>query len=100
MPRKPKDVSVALDDGIVRADNLRYETCPVCDQDVRCLTITRLSLPNGIEPSSRLIFCDSQGKYLQSIGLVCGCYARAHRQLAHVNDQRIFKGRVGSPRPA
>jgi hypothetical protein len=100
----PKGSYRDIDDGIVVGRVLRVKTrCKVCDQWGNGIEITNVLLPDSIPPSAHLIFftgittsledhgvlCD----YASPIGITCGCYAKAHRQIAHITTRRKFNGK-------
>lgn len=75
-------------DGILEGEGMRIKKCHVCGEVTGCFRIDKITLPDGIEPSTRLIFFErkfdgniSEPVQIPSIGVGCGCYARAHRQL-------------------
>jgi hypothetical protein len=35
----------------------------------------------------RLIFCTEDASMISRIGIGCGCYAKGHRQIAHIKDK-------------
>jgi hypothetical protein len=99
----PKGSFRDVDDGIVvgRVMGKRIE-CQVCYKKGVGIEVTNVLLPESIPPSAHLIFftgittnledhgvlCD----YASPIGITCGCYARAHRQIAHITTRQKFNG--------
>jgi hypothetical protein len=89
------------DDGIIKgwvSDKMGH--CPVCNTDRRVILIIHtIDLPTigkrgrriKMKPDARLILFRSgpQNRPVRHdcIGITCGCYAKAHRQLARI-DQR------------
>lgn len=75
-------------------------TCGVCGQPTMCIVMNRRpSLPDYIEKDdAKILFHQaSQSPHPQDksaygfIGIGCGCYARAHRQIAHIAHQRSYE---------
>lgn len=69
----------------------------------RAIRIAKIELPDGIEPSNRLIcwkddFDGSAKDYhiqITWLGINCGCYGRFHRQVAHIVDMRTVMAKDG-----
>jgi hypothetical protein len=63
--------------------------CYTCGEDVNIAAFYKASdvrkslTALGIKPSKSLVL---KGPY--AIGVTCGCYAKWHRQLAHISDRR------------
>lgn len=60
--------------------------CTNCSQaKLMCIHYSRdeVMLPKGIEPSDTILR-DPTDTYL---GINCGCYAKLHRQVAHIQDK-------------
>lgn len=102
MPHNPHTSFRDLNDGIVtgRIDEKRG-TCQICMTDNQCvLVVADITLPKmgpsalkkKVKPSVQLKFytttVDGDIVPVSIIGLTCGCYAKAHRQLARI-DQRM-----------
>jgi hypothetical protein len=53
----------------------------------------KVTLPKDIEPSTKLILyrpdyiSTPQKNRKQQLGITCGCYAKFHRQIAHIEDR-------------
>jgi hypothetical protein len=74
--------------------------CDRCGQGTTGILISNVLLPKDIEPSTRLIVCkpafDSHGDeteealfdWLEVLGIGCGCFAKFHRQIAHILDRQ------------
>jgi hypothetical protein len=74
--------------------------CQNCGELAMCIEVKNVLLPDDIEPSTRLILClqhpsNSQAKpdpslftWIELLGIGCGCYARAHRQIAHIQSRQ------------
>ena len=59
--------------------------CDHCGHEALCVHVTAISYPPGIKSDDKRII-PKQDKYL---GTTCGCYGKAHRQLAHINERRL-----------
>ena len=101
----PKGTYRLVDDGHVIGEIARKKVeCQVCYKKGVGIEVENIILPEHIKPSAHLIFftgittnleddsllCD----YASPIGVSCGCYARAHRQLAHIDTRMKFNGKV------
>jgi hypothetical protein len=79
-----------VDDGIVKGRMRRTGIwCQNCQEDAYGIVVTELNLPEGISLVSKLIVGrDKYGKTvpITMLGISCGCYAKAHRQIAHIQD--------------
>lgn len=71
--------------------------CGNCRQPTTCIAVSKINLPDEIEPSTKLIGYEAfvpEGslsarlKPIHLIGIGCGCYARFHRQVAHIQDRK------------
>jgi hypothetical protein len=71
--------------------------CSKCDLNCE-VTIqykpNKLILPHGIEVQKTILARDSR-----VLGLDCGCYAKFHRQVAHIVDNMRMKVPNGDPLP-
>lgn len=83
-----------LDDGIVQGHvKAQQYQCEACEEHAWCVEIVRVEVSKlSIEPNPRLIafeLADYDGSPhpIQYLGITCGCYARFHRQLAHIQDR-------------
>lgn len=73
--------------GIVRLHREKCDNCPAIGWSIHMDEVT---LPKGITPSSRLIpYRDGANgvEVIDFLGLTCGCYAKAHRQLVHIQER-------------
>jgi hypothetical protein len=91
----PAKASVdVVDDGYLKGHiNPRAAgDCQNCGKHVRCIHITELNLPPGMEPSAKFIFYgeDKIGDVFHHtmIGISCGCYGKGMRQIAYVLAKR------------
>ena len=92
MAKKLSDV----DDGYLRGIiEVKGGECYACGRMTRVIFVRSLTLPKGFEDfeTQRLIFCDSTGTQLDRVGIGCGCYAKGHRQIAHILDSFKTKWR-------
>lgn len=86
--------TLTLRDSIVFANRIAQRTCEACGHERgQCLHITKIVLPKDIKPGATMIaFKRHQaGRAVSAepiswIGLTCGCYAKFHRQIAHIQD--------------
>lgn len=61
--------------------------CQICGKDVICIVVRRLTLPEGIKVADTIMRDQwDQAAPQPCIGINCGCYARFHRQIAHIRD--------------
>ena len=83
-----------LDDGLITGTVVTVgKICGHCESRTFCVHIDLIKLPAGIEPSTKLIpytvvdMDEDRGVSLvhyEYLGIGCGCYARFHRQIAHI----------------
>lgn len=81
-------------DGVVtcRPGGLRCENCHTHTNVI--IRIKKVNLPAGIQPATSLIAYMPKPQTLdeivplQYLGITCGCYARFHRQICHINEMR------------
>lgn len=78
-----------LDDGYIKGQiyHLRQE-CDHCHKRTMCIKVEKVTLPPSIKPSTHLITFHyqrtTQLTHVECLGISCGCYAKAHRQLVHI----------------
>lgn len=82
-------------DGIIKfkEDTVRRGKCSHCDEDTLVWELKEVILPDHIEASTKLIIYTNDAsppgyKLIRQIGIGCGCYARFHRQVAHIQDRK------------
>lgn len=64
------------------------KSCDNCGHPTTCISIHTIAWPEFIKnPDSRLIFYN-----VEHIGIGCGCYAKGHRQIAHIAS-RVADGK-------
>lgn len=70
------------------------QKCDNCQSLVWCIEVMDVRLPEGVKPSVKLITYhtvdgpnESMLAHVDLIGLDCGCYARAHRQMVHIRKK-------------
>jgi hypothetical protein len=90
-----------VDDGIITGRCLeRKSECFVCEAWTRVINISSITMPNHptkegtIQRATNLIFFygDNDNPILiPRIGIGCGCYAKAHRQLARIQTAMRFR---------
>lgn len=97
-----------INDGIIEGHiDPRGGACHNCGVHTRVIVLHALNLPKEFydldmpfpdQPGiaipvakkdlfKRLVLCDDQGSMIQAIGIGCGCYAKGHRQIAHIKDR-------------
>jgi hypothetical protein len=84
MPTPRKKVSDDILEGYLVAKAI---PCDHCKKAVWSIEIHKVILPPGIKPSNSLILFREGAHGLEGIGYIgvmCGCYARLHRQMAHI----------------
>lgn len=82
----------AVADGIVTGwVEAKRHDCGVCGHPTRVIGINGVALPMGIEKADRKILLNQACQDLPPgreayIGIGCGCYAKGHRQIAHITS--------------
>jgi hypothetical protein len=81
-----------MDDGLIEGNGLsRVHRCDNCDAtDLWTIKIRRIKLPEGIKPGPTLIGYHTSGDQVKPnrhLGIDCGCYAKFHRQIAHIQGR-------------
>lgn len=81
-----------MDDGLIEGQLWTNESmthsCGACDGNFRGLIrITKINLPEGIKPGKTLIAYGKDAKPHKYLGIQCGCYARFHRQIVHIQTR-------------
>lgn len=64
--------------------------CGNCKDHAWCIEIQEITLPEEIKPSNKLIAFfngPTEVKPHRYIGVTCGCYAKFHRQIAHIKGK-------------
>lgn len=97
MPREKRPRLSDVSDDLIVGQVMRVgKFCGNCNQPTTCILIDKVALPEGLEPSTKLIGYEAfvpEGslaarlKPISLIGIGCGCYARFHRQVAHIQDR-------------
>jgi hypothetical protein len=81
-----------VSDTIIRGKiHYQSERCGYCDNPTTCITVIKVTLPEPMTPAKTLILFneipeDEKLVPIKRIGIGCGCYARAHRQITHIKD--------------
>lgn len=75
-------------DGIIVGTHIVGGQCDNCGNRALLLKVKKVVLPTNIKPDARLIMFHGRDEkdFHSHIGLSCGCYAKFHRQIAHVSD--------------
>lgn len=79
-----------MNDGIIEGQAVRTanDKCHACGGAVGVLIkVSKITLPEGIKPGKTLIAYRDEKKAHGQIGVTCGCYARFHRQVAHIQGR-------------
>lgn len=69
--------------------------CPICDQRVRVINVAEFMLPEGMTAAATILFDRKAQRQHTAIGMSCGCYARLHRQIAHITDSMQHRQETG-----
>jgi hypothetical protein len=96
---KPKPVSMdTVNDGILHGkQGATKGDCEVCGFSTRCLHIYEVHMPDGIEVGKTIVAnrletpTSPAHNHITLIGIGCGCYAKFHRQVAHIQDKMAVK---------
>lgn len=89
-PRRMHDVEDGYITGTIMANR---EKCGVCGWWTKCIRIHNFTPPEGIETewlilAYRMVNGQALGTAVTYVGIGCGCYAKAHRQIAHIQHKR------------
>jgi hypothetical protein len=79
-----------MNDGIIEGVPLRVhnDSCHACGGEVGVIVrIQSISLPEGIRPGRTMIAFKDEKDHHKQLGIECGCYARFHRQVAHIQGR-------------
>jgi hypothetical protein len=86
-------------DGIIDGKvDIQKHFCDYCDMGTMTVIIDSFSMPEGIEPQATILgriitrFTDRPAptppfRSQMRIGIGCGCYAKFHRQVAHIQSK-------------
>ncbi len=102
-----------VNDGIIEGEILRNaQKCDHCGKICLCVWInSEPTLPGGIEPSVRLMLFQEDFesdvvppgvdliRAITFIGIGCGCYARANRQIARIETRMKMMNRAHGDKP-
>jgi hypothetical protein len=62
--------------------------CGRCGTRTLSISIHDVQLPDGIKPQSTILYSgDDEKPFHKHLGIGCGCYAKFHRQIAHIADR-------------
>ena len=72
----------------------RQKRCGHCGEKTLCIDIDGVVLPKGMTVKATILQdrAVAEPHCIAQIGVGCGCYARLHRQIAHINDSRLHSG--------
>lgn len=54
--------------------------CHICGEDAFCILLVGTNLPTRIDREATIL----KGSMPRVLGINCGCYAKFHRQVAHI----------------
>lgn len=98
-PERPRLTYGMVRDGIVTGRLLRtLLTCDVCGLRTCGIEVGGYDLPKDVPWTSTIIHIPRGNRFIQDqvmvvyLGIGCGCYAKFHRQVAHIKDS-IEEGR-------
>lgn len=72
----------------------RQVRCEHCQEKTACIEITGVVLPKGMTVKASILQDRNvaEPSCIKHVGVGCGCYAKFHRQIAHINDSRMRSG--------
>lgn len=87
-----------VDDGLITGNvETNRQWCRICNFPTRCINIHSIDLPEDVgKPTNRLIAYERHITKdertetfgpVKYIGIGCGCYAKFHRQIAHITTR-------------
>lgn len=98
-PEPPRLTYGMVRDGIVTGILLRTKiVCDVCEQGTCGIEVTGYDLPKEVPWTSTIISLPRSRRFIMDqamvifLGIGCGCYAKFHRQVAHIKDS-VEEGR-------
>lgn len=62
----------------------RKRRCEVCGESALCIIINRIELPEQIGVEATILYERESNSTHMYVGINCGCYAKFHRQVAHI----------------
>lgn len=92
-------------DGLItgRLLNRRKERCEACGSMEYCILVIKVTLPEGMKPLGTFVLYkfvspevpgERRVNPIKLVGIRCGCYAKAHRQMTHITDKLKKKGKA------
>ena len=82
-----------VEDGyITGALSPHIKRCGRCGKKARCIDIATVTLPGSMTWAATLLWDKVAETHITNVGLTCGCYARFHRQVAHIVDSQLKSG--------
>jgi hypothetical protein len=79
-----------VEDGIISGwVETNKQTCGFCLVGTKCIGINDVKLPEGIDLDRTIVMriMTNQKHPNRFIGIGCGCYAKFHRQVAHIQSK-------------
>lgn len=62
--------------------------CGVCGKNTKCIYIFDVVMPEDISVRATILWNRAKEERIDPVGVGCGCYAKFHRQVAHIEDKR------------
>jgi hypothetical protein len=74
-------------DGIING-RLEEHACDFCGSKATAVQVWAVVLPEGIEVKNTILkSTDPKKTFIEFLGITCGCYAKLHRQVAHIQSK-------------
>src|SRR5512140_2822090 len=88
---KTKRGTMFINDGyITGALRPRVGKCPLCEQPgQRVIDILNITVPESFGVRATILWNRYLDERYDAVGLTCGCYAKFHRQVAHITGSRM-----------
>jgi hypothetical protein len=87
-------MSTVNDGYIAGRTSTRQRLCKRCGKRTLCIEIDTLTLPQNMTVKATILQDRTfeEPTLIPFVGVGCGCYAKFHRQLAHINYSRMSTG--------
>lgn len=70
-------------------------TCPLCGAPrQRIIDVASVETPHGFGAEATVMFNRADDAIHSCLGLTCGCYAKFHRQVVHIQESQLAAGRM------